>query len=102
MDIVETGADNMGNSDVVDHHKGLDNHWDHPDMDQPNDLIYHPGMGEVEVVDEDSYHPSGDDFEEPIDLGWGNPGQEYSSPFHKTSPVPQGNSVHYPVVEGMT
>ena len=45
MDVVATGGDNVGNSDVVDHHKGLDNHLDHPDMDQPNDLIYHPGMG---------------------------------------------------------
>ena len=83
-------------------------------MHLPNDLIYHPGMGEVEAVDEDSYHPSGDDLEEPIDLGWGNPGQElsilgwgnpgqeYSSPFHRTDPVPQGDSAHYPVVDSMT
>ena len=38
----------------------------------------------MEAVDKDSYHPSGNDFEEPIDLDWGNPGQEYSSPFHRT------------------
>ena len=36
-----------------------------------------------------------------IDLSWGNPGQEYSSPYHRPDPVPQGDTVYYPVVEGM-
>ena len=102
MDVVQTGGGDVGNSDVVDHQKGLDNHLDHPDIGQQTDLIYHPGMGEVEAVDKDFYHPGGDYFEEPIDLGWGNPGQECSSPFHRTDVVPQDNIAHYPMVEGMT
>ena len=66
--MVETDGGDEG-SDRVGHHMGLDNHLDHPDMGQQTDLIYHPGMGEVEADYKDSYHPNEDDFEKPIDLG---------------------------------